>query len=164
MTRRVLAALALTAAMLAAPAAAQNVTGRDPQAVRALFNRWGFAPGPLNRSGAVPVFDTTVDGIGAVVAFGGCTEGRNCTYLIINAVYSDVVNPPVEWINEQNKEFDLITASRNDAGLLSLRASIMLGGDGVPESTLRVAIGDWAMANGEIAERAIQAGLATRQP
>ena len=157
---RNLVMLAIAAAGLAAPALAQNVTGRDPQAVRALFDRWGFAPTALETNGEVPMFDVTIDGIGAVAAFGGCTAGRNCTYLVVNAVYSDVPNPPLEWVNAQNREFDLITASRNDGGLLSLRTSVMLGGDGVPESTLRVAIGDWAMANGEIAQRAIQAGLA----
>ena len=160
MKTSLLLALALAAAALAAPAAAQNVTGRDPQEVRALFDRWGFAPTALEINGEVPMFDVTIDGIGAVAALGGCTAGRNCTYLVVNAIYSDVPNPPLEWLNAQNKEFDLITASSNDGGLLSLRMAVMLGGDGVPESTLRVAIGDWTMANSEIAQRAIQAGLA----
>ena len=163
MLKRILFALAL-AAGLAAPAAAQNVTGRDPEAVRALLDRWSYAPGPLTQDGGVPMFDVTVEGIGAVVGFGGCTEGRNCTYLIINAVYSDVVNPPFEWLEQQNGDFDLITASRNVNGLLVLRASVMLGAEGVPESTLRAAIEDWSSANGTIAQRAIDARLATQQP
>ena len=160
MAKKVLLALALAAAGFAAPASAQNVSGRDPATVRALFDRWGFAPTALVVSDNVPMFDVTIDGIGAVVAFGGCTAARSCTYLVVNATYSDVPDPPFEWLNEQNREFDLITAGRNVAGLLSLRTSVMLGGEGVPESTLRVAIGDWARANGEIAQRAIAAGLA----
>ena len=160
MFRQILIALALAASAFAAPAAAQNVSGSDPAAVRVLFERWGFAPTPMVVEDNVPLFDVTIDGIGAVVAFGGCTAARNCTYLVVNATYSDVPDPPFEWLNAQNREFDLITASRNAAGLLSLRTSVMLGGEGVPESTLRVAIHDWAMANGEIAQRAIAAGLA----
>ncbi len=154
-------ALALLAG-LAAPAQAANVTG-NPQAVRGLFDRWGFAPGAISENEGVPWFETNIDGIVALVGLGGCTGGRNCTYLTLSAVYSDVPNPPFEWLNDQNALYDQVTALRNEAGLLSVRAAVMLGSEGVPETTLRVAIGDWARANGEIAERAIRAGLAREQ-
>jgi hypothetical protein len=150
-------------ASLAAPAQAANVTGRDPQAVRGLFDRWGFAPGAIQENEGVPWFETNIDGIGAAVGLGGCTGGRNCTYLTVSAIYSDVPNPPFEWLNDQNMLYDQVTALRSEAGLLSVRTAIMLGAEGVPEATLRVAIGDWAHANGEIAERAIRAGLAREQ-
>jgi hypothetical protein len=160
MGKKLLLVAALAACAIAAPADAANVTGRDPRVLRTLFDRWGFAPGEIRENDGVPWFETNIDGIGAVVGLGGCTEGRNCTYLTLSAVYSDVPEPPFEWLNDQNALYDQVAALRNDAGLLTVRAAVMLGAEGVPEATLRVAIGDWARANGEIAERAIRSGIA----
>ena len=158
-----LLAAAFAACAISAPAEAANVTGRDPGAVRGLFDRWGFAPGAIQENDGVPWFETNIDGIGAFVALGGCTQGRNCTYLTLSAVYSDVPEPPFEWLNDQNALYDQVAALRNEAGLLTVRAAVMLGAEGVPEATLRVAINDWARANGEIAERAIRSGIAREQ-
>jgi hypothetical protein len=160
MARKLLLAAALAACAIATPAAAANITARDPQNVRRLFDRWGFAPGEIRENDGVPWFETNIDGIGALVGLGGCTQGRNCTYLTLSAVYSDVPEPPFEWLNDQNALYDNVAALRNEAGLLTIRAAVMLGAEGVPEATLRIAIGDWARANGEIAERAIRSGIA----
>ena len=163
MGKKLLLVAAIAVCAVAPPAQAANVTGRDPQAVRTLFDRWGFTPGAIRENDGVPWFETNIDGIGAVIGLGGCTQGRNCTYLTVSAVYSDVPEPPFEWLNDQNALYDQVAALRNEAGLLTVRAAVMLGAEGVPEATLRVAIGDWARANGEIAERAIRSGIAREQ-
>jgi hypothetical protein len=148
----------------AAAAPAQTVTGQDPQAVRALFDRWGFHPEAIYTNGSVPSVDIVVDDTPTSVAFGGCTNGRRCTYFALITSFSDIVNPPFEWLNDINGEFDNVTVTRREDGHLGLRMSVMLGTDGVPETTLRAVFNDWVAANGDIAQRAITAHLVTPAP
>jgi hypothetical protein len=158
MKKIILATLALM--LFASGAAAQTATAQDPQALRALFDRWGYQPEPVSMTDGHPLIRMNVDGVATVVGVGGCTDGRACTYIVLIAVYDDVVNPPFEWLNAQNNDYDLVTATRSDEGMLSLRAGITLGTAGIPEATLRAALADWVAANNEIAQRAVQAGLA----
>jgi len=152
--------LALWAVGLAAtPLAAQNVTALDPERLRARFEQWGHQPGAFIRDGEVLVFPVELDGVRTLVALGSCTGGRDCQYASMVALYSDVRNPPPAWLNEQNNNYDFVTAT-SDEGVLSVRATILLGQDGVPESTFRMAIAQWVTANQEISQRAAEGGLA----
>jgi hypothetical protein len=71
-----------------------------------------------------------------------------------------VPNPPHEWLNQQNFDYNLVAVMRREDGLLTLRTGIMLGSAGVPVSVMRAALDDWIAANDEIARNAVQAGLA----
>jgi hypothetical protein len=154
-------ALALWASGLVAttPLAAQGVTALEPERLRGQFEQWGYRPGAVMREGEVLVFPTEVDGVRTLVALGSCSDGRNCQYVSLVALYNDVRNPPPAWLNEQNNNFDFVTATSDD-GVLGLRATIMLGQDGVPETTFRMALAQWATANQEISQRAVESGLA----
>ena len=163
MRATILAALAFAAcsAGLAAPAGAQAlVNGQNPEAVRALFDSWGHEPTPLESTDDQPLFTATADGFHYFVAFNGCTRGRDCTHVVLVAHYDDVINPPFEWLNRQNYDFDQITASRNpESGRLALRSGITLGRQGIPVSTLRMAIDSWLEDTAQIATLALDAGL-----
>ena len=163
MKATILAALAFAAccAGLAAPAGAQAlVNGQNPEAVRALFDSWGHEPTPLESTDDQPLFTATVDGFHYFVAFNGCTRGRDCTHVVLVAHYEDVLNAPYEWLNRQNYDFDQITASRNpDSGRLALRSGITLGRQGIPVSTLRMAVDAWVEDTALIAQAAVEAGL-----
>ena len=165
MIKPLLAALALAAAALAAapaPAEPAQITARDPEAVRALLTRLGYRPGPLETtSGGVPNFQATIDEIATAVAFGGCANGRDCTYIVLVTSYEDVANPPFEWLNARNNDYDLATVSRNDAGKLSVRTGIMLGAQGISAALLQAQLADWAATNHSIAQEALDAHLAT---
>ncbi|HEV2815891.1 MAG TPA: YbjN domain-containing protein [Allosphingosinicella sp.] len=163
MNKFMLATLALAAAAPApAPAAAAQVTAGDPAAVRALVERWGYRPGPLETSsGGVPNFVATIDEIATAVAFGGCTGGRNCTYVVFVSTYDDVVNPPWEWLNARNNDYDLVAVSRAETGHLSIRGGAMLGTQGIAEALFHDLLRDWASTNHSIAQEALDAHLAT---
>jgi hypothetical protein len=79
-------------------AAAQEpmVSAVDPQAVRALFESWGYRPTALEGLADQPLFQATVSGLENVVVFGGCRAGRDCTHIVLIATYNDVLNPPHE--------------------------------------------------------------------
>jgi len=158
-----LAATALVALALAAaaPAAPALVTAREPEAVRALFARWGYQPDAIEAHEGVPHFAMTVDGIRTGVGFGGCTDNRNCAYVVFVTTFEDVGNPPLEWINARNNDYDLVTLSRGDTGKLEVQGGIMLGTQGVPEALLRDAVSSWAAMAQEAAREAIAAHLVT---
>ena len=151
---------------LAAPAAgsAQMVTAHDPQRVRALLDRWGYHPGEITTNGETPSFLITIDGLSTGVGFGNCTNGRGCTYLVLVNTYTDVANPPLEWLNALNRDYDNVTVVRDAENLMTLRASIILGAGGIPESLFREVLSEWVAANNEIADRAVAANLAAPAP
>lgn len=160
MRRIIAAALALCLFAIAAPmpASAQLVDGRDPERLRALFERWGYQP-RMTRPEGGPVIWINVEGIRTAAGLGGCTDDRNCTYIILMAFHDDIVDAPWEWLNIQNNYFDVITLSRAANGILRVRTGFVIGREGVPESTLRAVFADWASTNRNILRRAAEARL-----
>ena len=147
-----------------AGASAQMVTAQDPQTIRALLDRWGFRPDAITMAATTPVVGVTIDGLNTTIGFGGCTDGRACTYLVLVNTYTDVPNPPMDWINAVNVEYDNITVMRGEDGLLGVRASVVLGARGIHQDTLREILTGWAAANAEIADRAIASNLVIQTP
>ena len=163
MNRLILGGSAAAALALAAPqATAQEAmaSASSPEAVRALFESWGYRPTALDGADDQPLFQATISGVENVIVFGGCRAGRDCSHVVLIVTYNDVPNPPYEWLNQQNLDYNLITTMRRDDGLLTLRTGIMLGSAGVPVSVIRAALDDWIAANNEIARSAVEAGLA----
>lgn len=162
MNRLVLAGLAAVAFGMAPirPALAQEtiVSAADPEALRSQFGSWGYQPSAMNGEAGMPIFTANISGVRTVVVLGGCTAARNCNHVVFVATYSDVPNPPYEWLNRQNFDYNLVTAMRNADGLLSLRSGIFIG-TGIRLSTLRFAIEDWIAVNGEITRNARDAGI-----
>ena len=161
MKNLVIAALALAACSgAAAPARAQTLlSARNPETVRAQFEAWGYQPSAMRDADNVPAFSATIEDLPTDVAFGGCVRGRNCNSLLLLSTYNDVHNPPYEWLNGRSYEYDLLTAMRDEAGLLLLRSVIIIGPDGIPESTLRVALDQWVAVNEDMSRDAVAAGL-----
>ena len=162
MKRAILGILAMAAVSLGSPPAAQAqqlVSASNPAALRAQFEAWGYRPGALQGADDQPLFEAMIGTVPTVVVLGGCQRGRSCNHVVLIATYSDVSNPPYEWLNRHNFDYNLVTAMRREDGLLTLRSGIMLGPQGVPASALRAAFDDWIAVNAEIARSATQAGL-----
>ncbi len=153
------AAIALGGAQ-AAPAQDAMVSALEPERLRALFESWGYQPTALEGMDDQPLFRATIDGLENFIVFGGCRAGRDCSHIVLFVTYNDVPDPPWEWVNRQNFEFNLVTVMRREDGLLTLRAGIMFGSAGIPASTVRAVIDDWIGINNEVARRAVEAGLA----
>jgi hypothetical protein len=159
MRRIIAAAVAICLFAAATPAPTQLVDGRDPERLRALFERWGYRPS-LTAIRGEPVIWITVEGVRTAAGLGGCTNGRNCSYLLLLAFHDAIVDAPWEWLNTQNNFFDVVTLSRAANGILRVRTGFVIGRQGVPESTLRAVLADWASTNREILRRAAEARLA----
>lgn len=151
-------------AMFASSAAAAQeaiISATDPEALRRQFASWGYEPSALEVSDGLPLFSATISGIGTAVVLGGCTNGRNCSHMALIATYSDVPNPPYEWLNQHNFDYNLVTVMRRADGLLSLRSGIFLG-NGVRVSAMELALQDWIAVNAEIIASARDAGLVSK--
>lgn len=162
MKRTILGILTMAAVSLGSPQAAQAqqlVSAANPAALRAQFEAWGYRPGDLQGADDQPLFEATIGTVRTVVVLGGCERGRNCNHVVLIATYSDVPDPPYEWLNRHNFDYNLVTAMRRQDGLLALRSGIMIGPQGVPASALRAAFDDWIAVNGEIARSAAETGL-----
>ena len=130
--RRIIAAglaVCLFALAAPAPASAQLVDGRDPERLRALFERWGYQP-RMTRPEGGPVIWINVEGVRTAAGLGGCADDRNCTYIILMAFHDDIVDAPWEWLNIQNNFFDVITLSRAANGILRVRTGFVIGRPG----------------------------------
>ena len=77
------------------------------------------------------------------------------------ATYTDVRNPPYEWLNQHNFDYNLVTVMRRADGLLSLRSGIFLG-NGVRVSAMQLALEDWVAVNAEIIASARDSGLVSK--
>lgn len=153
-------ALAISLIGLAGGARAQTmVTGANPETIRALFATWGHQPGAMETPEDQPMFTAQIDGGPNIILLAGCTAGHNCTQIIFVCIYSDIRNPPYEWLNRQNIAHDMVTSLRRDDGLLVLHMGVTLGTEGIPASVLQAAFEEWRVVNGEIARSAVAAGL-----
>jgi hypothetical protein len=163
MKRLLHAALVLAAAIgSAAPAQPAQVTAQDPEAVRALFTRWGYRPAPLELQDG-PYFVATLDDGATTVGFGGCTNNRDCVNVVLLTSYSDILNPPFEWLNERNNDYGLVTLTRGDGGKLQLRMGILLGTQGISEALFIRHLEEWVATNRDLAQRALDAHLVQPQ-
>ena len=155
--------LAFISVFASSPIAAQEaiVSAADREALRQQFARWGHQPSALEVSEGMPLFSATISGIGTAVVLGGCTDGRNCSHMAFVATYTDVRNPPYEWLNQHNFDYNLVTVMRRADGLLSLRSGIFLG-NGVRVSAMQLALEDWVAVNAEIIASARDSGLVSK--
>jgi len=162
MNKLLLAALALAANAAAgggASAAPAQVTAQDPEALRALFTRWGFSPNPLEVHEGTPSFAVRIDEVATAIGFGGCTNNRDCADVVLITGYADITNPPFEWLNEQNNYYELVTLTRDERGALQIHMAILLQPEGISEALFRNHVEEWVAANRAIAQRAIDAHL-----
>lgn len=100
--RFILAAAVAAFFVVAAPAQAQTVSIKDPAAFRNTLSAMGYAPTALTAADTTPEFDIDVDGFSSTLRMQGCSAGKNCKYITLVASYSDVINPPANWVQQMN--------------------------------------------------------------
>jgi hypothetical protein len=152
---------AATAALLVAamPAHAQSVSIKDPAAFRNTLSTMGYAPSPLIKADTVPEFEVEVDGFVSTLRMQGCDAGRDCKYITLVASYSDVTNPPANWVQKMNDEFDLLRVGTNDKGQLYMFGAYVL--EGLPQTELKRIFDFWGADTAAIGQEAIDGGYTT---
>jgi hypothetical protein len=165
--RRITATLALALAA-ALPAAAQNaptdttaatVRTADPAAVAAALAAMGYRPGAVEPNGGAPLFKVDIADFDTAIVFGGCANGSDCRYLVLVSRFTDVLNPPADWVNAHNRDLDLGKLWVGDDGTLAFALAMPTGGEPISVPTLRFVIEQWTGVIGTLSRAAIDAKL-----
>jgi hypothetical protein len=147
-------------AVLAAQAApAQGVNGRDPAAFAKTLTDMGYSPTKLETSDDIPMFNAEISGTDTAFVFGGCVGGKDCSYIALVSSFTDVSNPPTEWINRMNRDYDLGKLWINGDKNLSFSLVIPMGVEPIPRGTLRFALEQWTAFVNTVADSARQEKL-----
>jgi len=142
--------------VVAAPAQAQSVSIKDPVAFRNTLSAMGYSPSPLVSADTTPEFDIDIDGFSSTLRMQRCTAGKNCEYITLVASYSDVVSPPVNWVQQMNDEFDLLRVGINDSKQLYMFGAYVI--EGLPKSELKRILDYWGSDTAAIGDEAIDGG------
>ena len=157
-----LSGLLFAGAAHAKPPAAALISAQSiPNFVKQM-EAMGFKISDLEQDGSPPSFGTEIDGHPTNVLFGGCTEGKACKYVLLLTSFSDIVNPPPEFLNHINRDYDMIGVFKNDRDKLAVQHGIVLGTDGIPITTFRKALEYWSSDLDGISDDAIKAGIVTK--
>ena len=112
----------------AALAAEPMMNAQDPAAFYASLKEMGYAPDPIDMASDTPSTVITSGGSRYWAVLGGCTDKRDCDYLVVGSSFIDVVDPPVAWVAGQNKDFDTLKVWTNDQKQLTYSASVLTTG------------------------------------
>ena len=135
----------------------QPVSIKNPKAFSQLLKDLGYAPGDIKPSRGFPQFAVDIANQPTTITFGGCSLMEDCSYIVMSSSYSDVRNPPSQWITKMNDSFDVIKIGLNDDRNLYFSATHMI--EGVPRSTLRQILESWGNNAAELAQEAVKAKL-----
>jgi hypothetical protein len=154
---RLMMALAAFGALAFAPALAAEekaapVSLKSPEAFYAMLEEMGYAPRDFKYNPTLPTMLITVDGQPTSVTLGGCVAKKNCTYMYLSAEFTDIIDPPLDWLEDQNVAFDVLKVTRNDKKELYISTAHFV--EGLPRETLRVIFDNWDADGDAIAEEA----------
>ena len=135
----------------------QPVSIKNPKAFSQLLKDLGYAPGDIKPSRGFPQFAVDIADQPTTIIFGGCSLMENCSYIVMSSSYSDVRDPPPQWITKMNDSFDVIKIGLNDDRNLYFSATHLI--EGVPRSTLRQILEIWGNNAAELAREAVKAKL-----
>jgi hypothetical protein len=157
--RLVIAAAAAALFVAAVPVQAQSVSIKDAAAFRTTLSTMGYAPTAITKADTVPEFDITIEGFSSTLRLQRCTAGKDCKYMTLVGSYSDVVNPPQDWVQQMNDEFDLLRVGTNDKGQLYMFGAYVV--EGLPRAELKRIFDYWSGDTAAIGEEAIEGGYTT---
>jgi hypothetical protein len=149
--------LGLVSTAANAQAAEQAVSIKNPKAFAELLATLGYKPGEIKPIGGYPQFAVDIADQPTDVTFGGCSLMEDCSYIVLSSSYSDVKNPPAQWITKMNDAFDAIKIGLNSVHNLYFSATHMI--EGVPRATLRQILDSWGKSAAELAQEAVNAKL-----
>lgn len=159
--KRITICTALAGLAFATPAAAQSVSIADPAKFAATLKGMGMAPGPVTDTGKGPELAVAIDEMPTTIKFVGCTNGKACRYITLVSGFTDVVKPPVAWMQKINDDFDLIKVGVNDRDHLYLFAAHVV--EGMPVAQLQKIFDYWSADTSAVGNEAQKAGVAAKK-
>ena len=157
LTVGMLLALALPGISHAATPAAISL--KTPEVLFEQLHEMGFAPEPFDAANTPTAVIHSQDSTLALT-LGGCTERKDCSYVVIGASFNDVKAPPADWVAERNANYDLIKVWVNGEGNLAYSAAFI--GEGMDRATFRAWIDSTLASRADLAQQVIKAGLDKR--
>ena len=152
------ALIAISLLCLPGIAAAQSaISIKDPKQFEVQLKEMGYAPEPF--SAGTGTLETVLhlpnETLGVVLA--GCTDGKNCTYIVLLGSFTDLNDAPADWVAKMNANYDLIKVwVRNDKRLAYSAGAIV---EGLPRSTFRAWIDNIVDSSNDLAAEALKAEL-----
>jgi hypothetical protein len=153
----------LLAAMLLAGAqggADPAMNASEPSALRASLSEMGYAPESMDMTSDTPSTVITSGGGKFWLAMGGCDRRRTCSYVVVGSTFTDVIDPPAAWINEQNRDLDLVKVWLNEKKEVSYAASVLTAG--LTRGQFRAFMDALVESEGVLGRRAVEAKLNRR--
>lgn len=137
--------LAATALLATAPAHAELISPRDPEAIRALIEAHGW-PATLNRpDDENPFIESELSGVKFLVFFMNCNDNhRRCTTIKYYMGFSDAKDATFEEMNDWNKAKRFGRAFIDDEGDPVLEMDLDLDFKGLPRENVNESLNIWA--------------------
>lgn len=150
-------AAAMIATSISAAPAERPVSIADPAAFASVMREMGYQPSELAKDTKSPAFNVTLGDQPTRFTFGGCTNRINCKYIYMSSAYIDVPNPPKDWLDRMNDQFDIIKVDTDADNDLFFSATHVI--EGIPRSTLRTILDMWISDAAALAQEAVSAKL-----
>jgi hypothetical protein len=154
--------IAMSLFFLPGIATAQSaISVKDPKQFEQQLREMGYAPDAFGTG------TTTVEGLlhlpnetlGVVLA--GCTDGKDCHYIVLVGSFSDLTDLPAEWVAKMNALYDLIKVWTRDDKRLAYSAGGLV--DGMPRATFRAWVDQIVDSSDDLAAEAIKAGYGPKK-
>lgn len=162
MGRMIALALLFTAVPRMAQADVPLISIKTIDVFQASLRQMGYDPEVSKSDDGHPVFKITRDGSSTAIVLGGCENGTACTYVAFVTSLTDVINPPAEWLQSVNDDFDLIKVVVNDDKTLRIAHSAVI--EGLPVTSFRYLLDQWFAGVSEVGQKAIKDKLVLVAP
>lgn len=144
--------------LLAGAAHAEDNLATDPATLAKTLTEMGYKPGKTETIDGIPYFEADVDGTPTVFTFGGCSKLQlTCTYIVLTSSYSDVVEPPSEWLTKKNLDLDLVKLYTRDDKTLGFNHGFST--IGLSRVGLKTVLENWTSSANAIATDALSSKL-----
>jgi hypothetical protein len=146
--------------MLAAAAAAATpsaMTIKDPDLFVRQLTEMGYSPDAVAKKGESVEMVAHLANGGLTIVLGGCTANRDCSYVALVGSFSDVKNPPADWVAKMNVTYDLIKVWKGDNGNLFYSAGSVV--EQMPRATFKRWIELVDQSSDDLGLEASKAGL-----
>ena len=151
----ILAAWALSSgAAFAAPE--MPISTKDAKAFIEQLRDMGYSPDALDKT-SPPSTVIHSGGTGYGVILGGCKELKECSYVVIYGIYSDVKDPPIAWLAEMNKTYDLMKVWTNVDHRLTYSTGVVA--EGMSRATFRATVDNLITSGNDLAGEVTKAKI-----
>jgi hypothetical protein len=151
--------LAAAAALLvgaAPPPGETPISIKDPAAFLVQLREMGYAPDAYDPADESPTTVLHLKDETLAVVLGGCTNKRDCKYVVLLASFSDVAAPPEAFIAKMNASYDMLKVWSGDDHKLHYSMGAIV--EGMPRASFRALVDEVVDSSSDLAGEVVKAG------